>query len=70
MIEASRKHGAFDLRWPTLTECARERAADKRAEAVFRPYETRAAEAWETEGGAALSEPAPVRAGSRLVRLP
>jgi hypothetical protein len=61
MIESSRKHGHFDLRWPTPSDRAQERAAVREAKLLVQA-EVRAAEAWETEGGPPRSEPVAVRA--------
>ncbi len=61
MIEPSRKHGAFDLRWPRPTERVAARAFAREAE-LRSASDTLAAETWDTDGGAPTSEPVGVRA--------
>jgi hypothetical protein len=61
MIEPSRKHGPFDMRWPTPTERLAVRAATLEAR-VRAESDARAAETWDTDGGAQTGEPAGVRA--------
>ena len=59
MIELSRKHGAYDLRWPTATERFASRARAR--EAVRRQSDAVAAETWDNDGRAPAAEPVAVR---------
>jgi len=61
MIERSRKHGPFDMRWPTPSERLAARAS-ARDEKLRLQSEALAAETWDTDGGAPTSEPVAVRA--------
>jgi hypothetical protein len=63
MIERSRKHGPFDMRWPTPTERLAARAS-AREEKLRAGNEVLAAETWDTDGGAPTSEPVAVRAAA------
>lgn len=63
MIERSRKHGPFDMRWPTPSEHVASRAS-ARDEKLRLQSEALAAETWDTDGGAPTSEPAAVRAAA------
>jgi hypothetical protein len=63
MIELSRKHGPFDMRWPTPSERAAARASERQHELRLLS-EALAAETWDTDGGAQTSEPVAVRAAA------
>jgi hypothetical protein len=60
MFEYSRKHGPFDMRWPTPTERLAGRAVALEAR-LRAESDARAAETWDTDGGAQTCEPVGVR---------
>ena len=63
MIELSRKHGPFDLRWPTPSGRVSPGASEREDELRLQ-NEALAAETWDTDGGAPMSEPVAVRAAA------
>jgi hypothetical protein len=63
MIEPLRKHGPFDMRWPTPSERVAARASERQHKLRLQS-EALAAETWDTDGGAPTSEPVAVRAAA------
>jgi len=63
MIEPSRKHGPCDMRWPTRSERVAARASERQRKLRLQS-EALAAETWDTDGGAPMSEPVAIRAAA------